>query len=122
MPRLRRQVGWTVLCPPNGAHRVTRPTKIPARHTDAGDGTRVIKDTTQAELPPGCEVTYELEAIEILKKLIRLTSGEHAIVQYYQEFRDLHETRPMVAEAYHDGYNPRILRRSYTLVSRCSES
>jgi len=67
----------------------------------------------KVDLPPGCEVTYELEAVEILKKLLRFTSGEHAIVQYYEEFRDLHEIRPMVAEAYHDGYNPRILRKSY---------
>src|SRR6185436_12817531 len=28
------------------------------------------------ELPPGCEVTYELEAVEILKSLLKRTPGQ----------------------------------------------
>ena len=63
-----------------------------------------------ADLPPGCEITYHLSAIDILRKLFRpdtTTEARH----FYVTFREDHEQRPMAAETYHSGYNPRTLGR-----------
>jgi superfamily II DNA or RNA helicase/diadenosine tetraphosphate (Ap4A) HIT family hydrolase len=67
----------------------------------------------QAELPPGCEVTYELEAIDILKGLLRLPQQSEALRLYYEDFRDRHDMRPRAVEAFHEGYNPRSARKTY---------
>jgi superfamily II DNA or RNA helicase/HKD family nuclease/diadenosine tetraphosphate (Ap4A) HIT family hydrolase len=63
------------------------------------------------ELPPGCEVTYELETVEILKSLLRRSAGQaDALKRYYQDFKSLHGVRPTAVEVYQDGYNPRAVR------------
>jgi len=67
----------------------------------------------KADLPPGCEVTYELEAIDILRKLVERHGPANRIVRYYEEFKELHGDRPTVAEAFHDGYAPRSVRREH---------
>jgi hypothetical protein len=67
----------------------------------------------QLELPPGCEVTYELEAVDILRALLRLPRKTDALKQWYEQFRDLHGTRPTALEAFHEGYNPRAARRQH---------
>jgi superfamily II DNA or RNA helicase len=64
---------------------------------------RVRADTF--ELPDGCSVTYELEAIETIEKLLR--DGPRPIETYYRDFRDRLSVRPRAVEAFHDGYNPR---------------
>lgn len=61
------------------------------------------------ELPPGCEVTYELAAVEILKKLVPARSVS-AVSDHYREFQELNGVRPTAAEMYHEGYNPRSVR------------
>jgi len=67
--------------------------------------------TGAQELPPGCEVTYELEAIEILKGLLRRsTRQDDALERYYRDFKTLHGIRPTATEVYEDGYNPRAVR------------
>jgi superfamily II DNA or RNA helicase len=67
--------------------------------------------TGTQELPPGCEVTYELEAVEILKSLLRRTAGQaDALDRYYADFKELHGVRPTAVEVYQDGYNPRAVR------------
>jgi hypothetical protein len=67
--------------------------------------------TGTQELPPGCEVTYELEAVEILKSLLRRSAGQvDALDRYYRDFRVLHGMRPTAVEVYQDGYNPRAVR------------
>jgi Domain of unknown function (DUF3427)/Helicase conserved C-terminal domain len=58
-------------------------------------------------LPAGCEVTYELEAIEILKELLRPTRAEDLLESFYRDFEDRHGTRPTAIEAFHAGLNPR---------------
>ena len=62
-----------------------------------------------AELPPGCAITYDLAAIDILTKLFRPTPGADAQL-FYEAFREEHEQRPLAAEMYHGGYNPRTFR------------
>ena len=69
-----------------------------------------LQNGTQ-ELPPGCEVTYELEAVDILRSLLRRTATQdEALQRYYEDFRTVHGVRPTAVEAYHDGYNPRSVR------------
>jgi len=69
-----------------------------------------LRSGTQ-ELPPGCEVTYELEAVEILKGLLRRsTRQDDALERYYRDFKTLHGVRPTATEVYEDGYNPRAVR------------
>jgi superfamily II DNA or RNA helicase/HKD family nuclease/diadenosine tetraphosphate (Ap4A) HIT family hydrolase len=57
------------------------------------------------ELPEGCSVVYELEAIRTIESLLR--DGPRPIETYYQDFRDRMGVRPTALEAFHDGYNPR---------------
>lgn len=66
------------------------------------------------EIAPGCEVTYELETIDILRGLIRVTANkEEALKRYYEEFVELQGARPRAAEAFHEGYNPRAARAAH---------
>ena len=65
------------------------------------------------ELPPGCEVTYDLEALDILRGLLRAVPPGEALTSWYTDFRERHGTRPLAVEAFHDGYVPRSARRSH---------
>lgn len=67
-----------------------------------------------ADIPPGCSVTYDLAAIEILKGLLRSTgSPSEALRVYVRDFVALHGVRPTVLEAYRDGYSPRSVRPNF---------
>jgi len=66
------------------------------------------------EIAPGCFVTYELETIDILRGLIRVTTDrQEALKRYYEEFVELHGIRPRALEAFHEGYNPRAARAAH---------
>ena len=66
------------------------------------------------EIAPGCFVTYELETIDILRGLIRVTTDrQEALKRYYEEFVELHGARPRALEAFHEGYNPRAARAAH---------
>lgn len=90
----------------------------------------------EVELPPGCEVTYELETVNILKALLsrrfRQAQGDSPrdedgnilpgslfpmsnedVRIFYEDFRDRQGTRPTASETFHAGYNPRLLRKSH---------
>ena len=58
-------------------------------------------------LPPGCEVTYDLRAVEILKALLRPTRVEEALEEFYRDFEERHGVRPTAVEAFHAGLSPR---------------
>ncbi len=60
-------------------------------------------DTDALTLPPGCEVTYELEAKNILLALLR-TSGSAAelLTRRYRDFRDTFGVRPTAAEMFRE--------------------
>jgi superfamily II DNA or RNA helicase/diadenosine tetraphosphate (Ap4A) HIT family hydrolase/HKD family nuclease len=76
---------------------------------------KVLKDIEydKLDLPPGCEVTYELEAIEILRTLLRPTGKDAALLAYYEDFLEMAGERPSALEAYQDGINPRATRGGY---------
>jgi superfamily II DNA or RNA helicase/HKD family nuclease/diadenosine tetraphosphate (Ap4A) HIT family hydrolase len=71
-------------------------------------------DAGTMELPPGCSVTYDLQAIDILRSLLRPDMAGDQLRRYYQEFRESHGSRPLALQTYEDGYNPRAARRSDT--------
>jgi superfamily II DNA or RNA helicase/diadenosine tetraphosphate (Ap4A) HIT family hydrolase len=58
-------------------------------------------------LPPGCEVTYDLTAIDILKQLLKPTGTESALESFYGDFEERHGIRPTAVEAFHAGLHPR---------------
>jgi superfamily II DNA or RNA helicase/diadenosine tetraphosphate (Ap4A) HIT family hydrolase len=64
-------------------------------------------------LPKGCEITYELKALEIMKALLRLPKKDEALQSYYEDFRERTGQRPTAAETHHDGYAPRSTRKVY---------
>ena len=66
-----------------------------------------------ANLPDGCDITYDLETIDIIKSLLRIRPADNAILAYYDDFRERHGTRPTAVELYHSGYNPRSLRKTH---------
>ena len=66
-----------------------------------------------AEFPPGCEVTYDLETLDIIKSLLRISSGDETLKSYYRDFKERHGERPTAIEMFHDGYNPGAFRRGY---------
>ncbi len=71
-------------------------------------------DAGTAELPPGCEVTYELEAKDILKSLLRVGgSAVELLTRRYQDFRETLGARPTAIEMLREGYNPRAMRPSF---------
>lgn len=64
------------------------------------------------DLPPGCEVTYDLRAIQIMRALLP-TQSLDTIRAWYEDFRERQGARPRAVEALHEGYAPRSLRRAY---------
>lgn len=87
---------------------------------DLGSGDRAVAYALEQleagvmELPPGCSVTYELEAVEILRGLLRAPSGQgDRLRAYYEEYRIAHGTRPRAMEVFDDGFDPRSARTGY---------
>ncbi len=56
-----------------------------------------------AELPAGCEITYELQVVDVLSALLRPTSGEELLRETYEEFRIQHGRRPTAREMFMSG-------------------
>jgi len=65
------------------------------------------------ELPPGCAVHYELEALDILRGLARPPRGAEALALWYRAFEEEHDVRPTASEAWHAGFAPRTARRAF---------
>lgn len=64
-------------------------------------------------LPVGCDVTYQLEAVNVLKSLLSKSKGVDTLRQYYREFYKLNERRPTALEVHNDGHLPRAAKKSY---------
>ncbi len=67
----------------------------------------------ELELPPGCKVTYDVEALEILERLSRSTGGGNLLRAWYEAFRDRNGVRPTAVETWHAGHDPKSMRRSH---------
>ena len=62
----------------------------------------------EVELPEGCEVTYELEAVEILKSLLATSRGKNAARHaFFLDFIEQNGRRPTALEAHQGGINVR---------------
>ncbi len=99
-----------------GNHRgfLLKPQALLGLGSERSDVLRALERLQSGELglPPGCEVTYDLEVIEILRALCH-TAGGDALREHYLEFRDVHGVRPSAVEMYHEGYNPRSARAGH---------
>lgn len=67
----------------------------------------------ELDLPTGCEVTYELEAMDILESLLPPPDSQQVLRAFVEEFRERTGKRPRAVEAYHEGYNPNAAKRSH---------
>lgn len=54
------------------------------------------------ELPPGCSINIETEAIDLLRSMVRVSAADTAIYEY-ASFRDAHGRRPTAAELFAEG-------------------
>ena len=62
-------------------------------------------------LPPGCEVTYELEVKHIFQDLLRRSDDAvELLTRRYQDFLELLGTRPTASEMFREQYNPRAMK------------
>lgn len=68
----------------------------------------------EAKLPAGCAVTYDLQVIDVLRGLLRPTTGEELLREAYEEFRLQHGRRPTAREMFMGGGLQReTLRRGF---------
>ena len=88
--------------------------QLGAGDTDLSYALRLLDEGRGAELlPPGCSVTYELEAKQILRSLLAPGAPQNALVAYYTAFRDRTTVRPTASETYNDGLDPKTARPGY---------
>jgi hypothetical protein len=67
----------------------------------------------EAQLPPGCSVTYDLKTIDLIEGVLRPANRTEAMSAFYCDFEELNEKRPTAREAYHANYNPRAVRATH---------
>ena len=93
-----------------GNHRIFLTKLRTLLQVGAGDGAlRVALERFEDKLiqfPAGCEVTYDLQALDILRSLIRQPRDGEELAAFYRDFRERHGTRPTASEVQHAGFNP----------------
>ncbi len=67
--------------------------------------------TGEAELPPGCSVDVELEAVEMLRQLLPTGGGE--VERVYRELYAARGERPTIGELFRMSYAPGALRATH---------
>ena len=84
---------------------------------DAGDAAVSkaldLLQTGDFALPPGCSVTYDLEAVNIMRALLQAPQANQLLQAYYVGFRETNGYRPSATETFHDGYDPKSARTSH---------
>jgi superfamily II DNA or RNA helicase/HKD family nuclease len=63
--------------------------------------------TGRIALPPGCAITYDLEAKAILDALLEPARDATLLEAFYRDFADRHGMRPTALEVFHAGFSPR---------------
>lgn len=61
----------------------------------------------EIQWPDGCEVTYDLEALDLLASLVKRVSADDALEAFYIEYRERHGERPKALDVFHAGFNPK---------------
>ncbi len=94
-----------------GNHRVFLTKARALLHCSDGDRALALKleQMRRGEIkwPEGCEVTYDLEALDLLAGLLRSSGRGDALEAYYLDFRERTGERPKALDIYHAGFNPR---------------
>lgn len=62
--------------------------------------------TGQFDMPDGCEITYDLEALDLMQRLLRPTSQGDVMAAYFEDFLQRMGRRPTATEMLHAGFNP----------------
>ncbi len=57
-------------------------------------------------LPEGCSVTYELQALDLLKAMLRARGGQNELEAFYHDFKLRHGQRPTASEVARADFNP----------------
>lgn len=88
---------------------------LPGAGTQVGEVSRALEalEKGELELPLGCSIEYELEALNILKQLARPTATADQITHWFRSFRELHGRRPLASEAWREGYDPKKIRTTF---------
>lgn len=93
-----------------GNHRIFLTKLRTLLQVSAGDGAlRLALERFGDKLiqfPAGCEVTYDLQSLDILRSLIRQPRDGEELAAFYRDFRERHGTRPTASEVQHAGFNP----------------
>lgn len=64
------------------------------------------------ELAPGCHVTYQLQAIDIIEQLLRRSREQSQVcLDWINDFVAEHGRRPTASQAYYAGFNPRAVSK-----------
>lgn len=65
-------------------------------------------------LPPGCEVTYDLQAIDFFREMLSRGDGAvELLAERYDEFLEEHGVRPSASEMLREGYRIRVARPTH---------
>jgi superfamily II DNA or RNA helicase/diadenosine tetraphosphate (Ap4A) HIT family hydrolase/SOS-response transcriptional repressor LexA len=73
---------------------------------------RAFLDGAEPSLPAGCTLEVELEAIELLRKLLP-RSSRNELVRVYRELRVARDVRPTAGELHRMGLNPASVRSGH---------
>jgi superfamily II DNA or RNA helicase/diadenosine tetraphosphate (Ap4A) HIT family hydrolase len=79
----------------------------------AGQGTGDDQERLAKLLPSGCDVTYDMQSIEILRSLLKPTKNIDLFESYYLDFKFRLGQRPTARQAFRDGFNPSSLKIAY---------
>lgn len=94
-----------------GNHRVFLTKARALLHCSEGDRALALKleALVRGEInwPEGCEVTYDLKALDLLTGLLRSSGRGDALEAYYLDFRERTGERPRALDIFHAGFNPR---------------
>lgn len=72
---------------------------------------RFLDDPASAELPAGCFLNIDLDAIDLLRTL--LPRGVNVVQRAYRAFTLGHDRRPTIGEFYRMSYSPALLRSNH---------
>ncbi len=92
-----------------GNHRVFLTAPRVLLGLEGGDREMLLRIRSgEWELPGGCSIHYDVEAIDVLKELLRPRSRAAAVEGFYVRFMEAHGRRPTASEVWHAGYDPGV--------------
>ena len=100
-----------------GNHRsfLIKPRTLLALGTGREPGTGKVLQAMRSgdfALPPGCSATYDVELVDVLRKLTR-AGARSALKDYCRSYADERGHRPSAVQAYEAGYNPSSARAQH---------